>query len=47
MRSVGRDLDVSGDQSSVGLRGGELAAGNAGCLGLRGLCLHPVPTDDR
>ena len=39
--------DVSGDQSSVGLCGGELAAGNAGCLGLRGSCLHLGPTDDR
>ena len=38
---------VSGDQSSVGLRGGELTAGTAGCLGLRGWCLHPGPTDDR
>ncbi len=37
---------MSGDQSSVELCRGELAAGNAGCLGLRGLCLHSGPTDD-
>ncbi len=37
---------VSGEQSSVGLRGEGLAAGNAGCPGLRSWCLHPRPTDD-
>ena len=37
---------VSGEQSSVGLRGGGLAAGNAGCPGLRSWCLYPRPTDD-
>ena len=32
---------VSGEQSSVGRRGEGLAAGNAGCPGLRSWCLHP------
>jgi UDP-N-acetylmuramoylalanine--D-glutamate ligase len=38
--------DVSGEQSSVDPRGGGLAAGNAGCPGLRSWCLCPRPTDD-
>ena len=37
---------VSGEQSSVGRRGEGLAAGNAGCPGLRSWCLRPRPTDD-
>ena len=39
-------VTVSGEQSSVGLCGEGLAAGNAGCPGLRSWCLHPRPTDD-
>ena len=37
---------VSSEQSSVGRRGEGLAAGNAGCPGLRSWCLRPRPTDD-
>ena len=43
---AGRPATVSGEQSSVGLCGGGLAAGNAGCPGLRSWCLRPRPTDD-
>jgi hypothetical protein len=37
---------VSGELSSVGLRDEGLAAGNAGCPGLRSWCLDPRPADD-
>ena len=37
---------VSGEQSSVGSCGEGLAAGNAGCPGLRSWCPCPGPTDD-
>ena len=40
------ETDVSGEQSSVGRRVEGLAAGNAGCPGLRSWCLHPRLTDD-
>ena len=43
---AGPPATVSGEQSSVGLRDEGLAAGNAGCPGLRSWCLHPRPTDD-
>jgi len=35
---------LSGEQSSVGSRGGGLAAGNPGCPGLGSWCLGPWPT---
>ena len=47
LRTAGSELrTVSGEQSSVGSRGEGLAAGNAGCPGLRSWCLGPRPTDD-
>ena len=46
VRLAGTLVTVSGEQSSVGLCGEGLAAGNAGCPGLRSWCLHPRPTDD-